>query len=188
MRIGVREQAVGDLQKEVDTFLVHQAGHHPEQERVVAHLQAHPLLKHLFANRLTGEVCGAVVRRKGLIGGGIPSLEINAIQDAAQFARHKIEQPVETFAVFGGADLLGVSRRYSIHPISVDQGSGHGVITLHVPRAPGHPVQLPAPWTLVFEVMDRKNCADFWVLMHPDRDHAGVPVMAMQHIGLPHIP
>ena len=188
LRVGVGEQAVGDLQKEINTFLIHQTGHHPEQECVIAHLQPHSLLKHLFANRLAGEVCGAVVRGERLIGGGIPRLEINAVQNAAQFARHKIEQAIEIFTVFSGADLLGVGGRYRIHPIRIDQGSGHGVIPLHVPRAPGDPIQLPAPWTLVFEVMDRKNGADLWVLMHPDRNHAGVPVVAMQHLGLPHVP
>ncbi|CAI8393677.1 MAG: Uncharacterised protein [Synechococcus sp. MIT S9220] len=62
------------------------------------------------------------------------------------------------------------------------------MITLHVPGAPGHAIQLPAPGPLVFEVVDGEDRADFRVLMHPDRDHPGVPVVAMQHLGLPHIP
>ena len=62
------------------------------------------------------------------------------------------------------------------------------MVALHVPGAPGHALELPAPWTLVFEVVDGEDRADLGVLMHPHRDHAGVPVMAMQHLGLPGIP
>ena len=62
------------------------------------------------------------------------------------------------------------------------------MVALHVPRAPGHPVQLPAPGALVFQVVDRVDGADLWVLVHPDRNHAGVPVMAMENIGLPDVP
>ena len=36
--------------------------------------------------------------------------------------------------------------------------------------------------------MDRVNGSDLWVLVHPDRNHAGVPVMAMEHIRLPDVP
>ena len=36
--------------------------------------------------------------------------------------------------------------------------------------------------------MDRKNGANFWILVHPDRNHAGVPIVAVQHFGLPNMP
>jgi hypothetical protein len=36
--------------------------------------------------------------------------------------------------------------------------------------------------------MDRKNSADFWLLMHPDGDHASVPIMAVNHLGFPTVP
>ena len=62
------------------------------------------------------------------------------------------------------------------------------LIPLHVPGTPGDPIQLPTPGTLIFEVMDGEHRADLGVLMHPHRNHAGVPVVAVKHLRLPNVP
>ena len=59
------------------------------------------------------------------------------------------------------------------------------MVALHVPGAPGDALQLPPPGTLVLEIMNRKYRAHLGILVHPDRNHAGVPVMTVDNLGFP---
>ena len=70
--------------------------------------QAHALLQHPLALSFAREISGAEIGGKGEIGGRIPGLLINAVEDAAQLAADEIEQSLQLLAVFRGADLLGV--------------------------------------------------------------------------------
>ncbi|CAI8378400.1 MAG: Uncharacterised protein [Cyanobium sp. ARS6] len=186
--IGIGQESIGDLKEQIHTLLINKARHHAQHKGVIARLKPHSLLQHALADQLPTEVISAVIRWQGLVCSRIPGLEIDAIEDSAQLACDVVQQPLQFFAVLGGTDLLRIGRRNGIDSLGIEKRRRHRVITLHVPGAPGHAVQLPAPGSLIFEVVDGEDRADFRVLMHPDRDHPRVPVMAVQHLGLPDIP
>ena len=186
--VGVGEETLCHLQQQIHPLLIDQTADHADHKSVGVDVKAHALLQLLLAERLAAQVVVAVGGGNALVGRRIPGLDVNAVEDAAQLAADVIQQPFQLLAVFGGADLLGIGGGDSIDPVGVQQGRRHGVIALHVPGTPGHALELPAPGALVLEVVNGEDRADLRVLVHPHRNHAGVPVMAVQHLGLPHIP
>ena len=91
-------------------------------------------------------------------------------------------------AVLGRADLHRIGGRHRIDPICIQQGRRHRVVPLHIPGTPGNAIKLPAPRSLILEIVDCENGADLRVLVHPHRQHPGVPVVAVQHLRFPVMP
>ena len=108
LAVGVGEHPIRHLEQQIHPLLIHQPAHHPHQVGAGIHREAKPLLEGLFVGSPGSQVFDAERGRQAGIGLRVPIGRINAIDDAAQFPAHKIEQAVQMLAVLGGQDLLGV--------------------------------------------------------------------------------
>ena len=68
LRIGVGQNPIGYLQKQIDSFLIDKPAHHAEDKGVVSYIKTHTFLKNALADALAGQIVSAVVRRQCSIG------------------------------------------------------------------------------------------------------------------------
>ena len=94
----------------VEPFLGRQPADDAEQGDVGARRQAGLLLQRRLAGRLAGEIADVEVGGQVLVGGGVPLVGVDAVQDADEVAVAPGEDAVQAVAVAARLDLARVGR------------------------------------------------------------------------------
>ena len=98
----MRSSACG---QDVEALLRRQPPDHAEERDVGANREASLFLQRRLAGRLAGHLLGVELFRQVLVGGRVPLVDVDAVQDADQVAAARAEHAVEAAAVGAGLDL-----------------------------------------------------------------------------------
>ena len=185
---------------EAEALLVGQATDHDDERtrRILGQTQL--LLQRALVLRLLVQRRDVVVRRDELVGGRIPQVVVDAVQDAHQGLGTTAEDGIHALAVEGHLQLVGIRRADRGDQIAVAERALHvvdGVAVAvelidrrwHVAEAKHvreDPVRILA---LELDVVDREHGLDVVAglalaieLAQEDGRHGGLPVVAVQHV------
>ena len=185
---------------QIQALLAGQTADHADHRNVAVLLQAQLALQHDLILGLVLEVGREVVDPDVLVVAGSVIIVVNTVQDADQVVLAGAEQAVQALAVEVGLDLLSVGGRYggdlvSVHQTALHAGSGAvelqliGGVALHAQANQILHVAQTA-YALILQVVNGVDGLDLRIyrqvailnLQHR-RDQAGLPVVAVQHVG-----
>ncbi len=184
--------------QQVQTLLFAQARHRCKQQRVGTVLQSQPALQGTFDARLAAHALDIKAGVEQWVGGRVPDLVVNAVQDSADMVAACAQHAVQAAALFWRHDLLRVAR--------ADSGDGVGKLQagLHEGKLPvklcavdgerglGYAefcAKAGAKQALVSQVVDGEHAGRDWSgagqQLQVQRGQTGMPVVRMYHVGLP---
>ena len=191
-----------DALDEVEALLVGQAGDDAHDGDQGIHGEAQLLLEFLLAVLLAAEVVGIVLRVDHRVLLRRVLVDVDAVEDAGQLVAAGAQQAVQTLAVEGGLDLVGVAGADGGQLVGVDEAGLHVVgATVALQLVAGE--QAVAQAQRVLHVLDGEDALVLQVVDGEDRldvavegevgvlnleqrgDHAGLPVVAVDDVGLP---
>ena len=193
----LRQHAVDKIQ----ALLAGQARHHADKRRIRRRGKAQLALQRGLAGGLAFQVVGRVGAGNHGVVGRVVFLHVNAVEHAHQLPVPGAQEAVQAFAVVGGGDFLGIARAdrgnlVGIHHAGFEE-VGHAVAFQlvggkeAVAQAQAVLYFLDAEDALVLQVVDGHDAAhpavegQMGVLNFVQRgNHAALPVMAVQDIGL----
>ncbi len=116
---GQPDQALRDVRDEVDALLRHQPANHAEQRRRGQRRETDRSAQRLAVRRLRVEAPRIVALRDQRIARGIPLVDVDAVQDAAQHVAPAAQQPVQAAAERFALDLARVARAHGGHGVRI---------------------------------------------------------------------
>ena len=120
--------AVHDLIDEVKTLLVGETGDNADHELIDVSFQTQFALEFFLIPALgVGEVVHTVSVIDVPVGAGVVGVIVHAVDDAAQLVGVIVQHAVESLAVFGGSDFVGVGVADGGDKVGVNNAALHDV-------------------------------------------------------------
>ena len=196
-----RHQLADDALDEVEALLIGQAGNDANQRNGRIDGQAEFLLQLRLTGFLAAEVIRIVVRVNLRIFRRIVIVHVDAVENAHQLILARAEEAVQTLAVERGLNLIRIARRYGGQLVGVDQTGLHVVraaVAFQLVRGEQAVAQpqrilnrLDREHALILEVVDGVDGLHILIErelrilnLEQRRDHAGLPVVAVDDVGL----
>ena len=171
-----------------------QPADHAEQRAVGADFEAHFGLQRRLVGALGGQPVGGIAGSQRRIGGRVPDAGIDAVQDAAQVAGAVAQQGGEAVAEMLVLDFAGVGRadgRQLRGQLQAGFQEGKLAVVFDVVEAPGMLGQaeraqhVAAETPLEGDVVYGNDTGGAAFVVQPGGGKGGLPVVAMNDIGLP---
>ena len=196
-----RHQLADDALDQVKALLVGKAGDDAHQRHGRVNRQAELLLQLRLAGLLAAEVIRIVVRVNLRVLRRIVIVHVDAVEDAHELIFARAQEAVQTLAVERGLDFVRVARGNGGQLVRVDKAGLHVVraaVALQLVRGE----QIVAQAERILNRLDREHALILQVVdgvhrlhilierelrvlnLEQRRDHAGLPVVAVDHVGL----
>ncbi|MNC17648.1 hypothetical protein D3C75_655360 [compost metagenome] len=198
MNIIIIQQLIQHTGQKVQALGVDQTGDHRNHRNIWSHRKSQLLLQSKLVFRFFGQirtVAGVNLR----IAGRVVDLGVYAVNNPGQTVRPRGEQSIQSIAIIGCADFFRIGRADCSDVITVDNTRLHEIhvaIILYTQEiAVIQPQQLAQhgvrEYPLIQQIMNGEHRTDLTVKrivavmrLQQQRNHCGMPVMAMQHIRL----
>ena len=195
----IPHQVVHDGLHQVHPLVAHQAGDHNHHGHIPDG-QTQPLLEELLVFRLLLQGGGVEVGVDQGVASGIEHIRVDAVDHAAELVGVLAQYVVEAVGIVRVLDLERVGAGHGAHPVGGMDGCLHQVgagVEVHgglpvLGQAQNLVHELVGEPALILHVVDGEQGADGLVFGHihivgPEKhgDHGGLPVVGMDHIGIP---